>query len=216
MVRYLFYTIGDLTYQSPLVVVWVTDEMCMWSMCRVILTRKPQYLEKPCSITTLSTTNPTWTGLGNKSGLPYWQTDVYLPKPWYSLLNYVICTLAWEFTFLNLSGKQHLGHTCISDFSTVLLPCKVFLKLWLPSYQTTCYHLWEDSTLNENVRSRKMQEFLLRDAHRPQRTLFSKGMCHVKLCTLLLCWSSVSHPFCLSLKKTYRHRITASLVSVCR
>jgi hypothetical protein len=136
---------------------------------------------KPCSITTLSTTNPTWTGLGNKFWLPYWETGASLPKPWCSLLNYVIHALAWEFTFLNLPGKQHLGHTCNSDFSAVHLPCKVFLELWLSFYQTTCFHLPEESTLNENVRSHKMQEVPLHDAYHPQRTVL------VKVCVMLSC-----------------------------
>ena len=147
---------------------------------------------KPCSITTLSTTNPTWTGLGNKFGLTYWETGAYLPKPWYSPLNCVIHTLAGEFTYLNPPGKQHLGHACISDFSAVLLPCKVFLELWLPSYQTTCYHLQEDSTLNENVRSHKMQEVPLRGAHRPQRTLL------VKVCVMLVVYVAGVLKFCVS------------------
>ena len=99
----------------------------------------------------------------------------------YSPLNYLIHTLTWEFTFLNLPGKPHLGHNCISDFSAVLLPCKVFLELWLSSYQTTCYHLWEDSTLNENVRPHMMQEVPLCDAHRQQRSLL------VKVCVMLSC-----------------------------
>ena len=136
---------------------------------------------KPCSITTLSTTNPTWTGLGNKFGLPYRETVDYLSQPWYIPLNYVIHILAREFTFLKLPGKQHLGQNCISDFSAVLFPCKVFLELWLPSYQTTCYHLQEDSTFTGNVTSHKMQEVLLHDAHVPQRTLL------VKVCVMLSC-----------------------------
>ena len=171
---------------------------------------------KPCSITTLSTTNPTWTGLGNKFGLPCWETGAYLPKPWYSPLNYVIHTLEWVFTLFTLSGKQHLEHTCISDFSPVLLPGKVFLELWLPSYQTTCYHLREDSTLNENVISHKMQEVPLRIAHHPQRTLL------VKVCVMLSCVCCYcAEVLCLILfvsvwkEKSYRHMITASLVSVC-
>jgi hypothetical protein len=129
---------------------------------------------KPRFITTLSTTNPTWTGLGNKFWLSYLKTGAYLPKSQCGLLNYVVHTLAWEFTFLNLLGKQHLGHTCISDFSAVHLPCKVFLELWLPSYHTTCFHLQEEITFNENVRSHKIQEVSLRDACHPQRTLIIK------------------------------------------
>jgi hypothetical protein len=158
--------------------------MCMW--------RKPQYLEK---------TLFNYYFVHHKCYMdwPGEQIWTYILRDWCLCAKAMVQSIELcytyigrEFTFLNPPGKQHLGHACISDISAVLLPCKVFLELRLPSYQTTCYHLQEDGTLSENVRSQRMQEVPLRGAHRPQRTLL------VKVCVMLVVYVAGVLKFCVS------------------
>jgi hypothetical protein len=113
---------------------------CVFAVCAEWFWQESHSMwRKPCFITTLSTTNPTWTDLGNKFWLSYLETGAYLLKSQCSLLNYVF--IHWHG---NLHSLTYWGSNTL-DTPVFLISLQFIFHVrffWNSGYLPTTLHVF--------------------------------------------------------------------------